>query len=261
MKEKLSILLVEDDSLACIKLADIIERRNDMILVGFTAHADKALEYIKDELPDVMILDLELHQGSGSGIEIMNRMREMKLPVRPYILITTNNSSNVTYQIARELGADYIMSKHQENYSEKYVIDFLRIVAPAIKENKNSAAAEKGITESPSSRDNRIKRRIITELGLVGISQKSVGFKYLTEAILINIKEPTQNVSSVIGKKYGKTESSVERAMQNAINRAWATCCIDDLMEYYTAKTSSAKGVPTLTEFIFYYVNKLTTEY
>ena len=49
--------------------------------------------------------------------------------------------------------------------------------------------------------------------------------------------------------------------MQNAINRAWAISNIDDLLENYTAKISSSKGVPTLTEFIFYYANKIKNEY
>jgi flavin-binding protein dodecin len=52
-----------------------------------------------------------------------------------------------------------------------------------------------------------------------------------------------QNLCNVIGQKYGKTESSVERAMQNAINKAWRTCDIDDLLHYYTARISSDKGV------------------
>ena len=58
-------------------------------------------------------------------------------------------------------------------------------------------------------------------------------------------------------QKYGKTDSSVERAMQNAINRAWRNSDIDELLTHYKAKISSDKGVPTLTEFIHYYANKI----
>ena len=49
--------------------------------------------------------------------------------------------------------------------------------------------------------------------------------------------------------------------MQNAIAKAWRTTPIDDLLKYYTAKISSDKGIPTITEFIYHYANKLKIEY
>ena len=45
--------------------------------------------------------------------------------------------------------------------------------------------------------------------------------------------------------------------MQNAINKAWRTTDIEDLSINYTARISSEKGVPTMTEFIYYYADKL----
>lgn len=261
MKKPLSVLLVEDDSYVCKQIINIIDNSDDMLLVGVTGDSDKALEYIRDYLPDTVILDLELHKGSGSGLDVLNGLKNDYSTIRPYILVTTNNSSIITYEIARQLGADYIMSKHQDNYSEKAVIDFLRLVAPAIKDRKSNSTISMDINEAPAYYEKRVTRRIISELNLIGVNQKSVGYKYLVDAIFITIKEPTQNICCIIANKYNKTESSVERAMQNAINRAWATSSIDDLLNNYTAKISSAKGTPTLTEFIFYYANKIKNEY
>ena len=48
--------------------------------------------------------------------------------------------------------------------------------------------------------------------------------------------------------------------MQNAIKSAWRTNDIDDLLTYYTAKINPNRGVPTLTEFIYYYANQITNE-
>ena len=64
-----------------------------------------------------------------------------------------------------------------------------------------------------------------------------------------------------MSEKYGKTEASVERAMQSAIDRAWKTAYIDDLEKYYTARINSTRGVPTLKEFIYYYAEKIKHEY
>lgn len=261
MEDKLSILLVEDDPLTCKKIVNLVDDSDDLLLVGVINNAFKALEYIRDTLPDAVILDLELHHGSGSGLNVLNGLKDLSLNTAPYILVTTNNSSAVTYEAARQLGADYIMFKHQEDYSEKYALDFLRMLAPVIKSKKQLLSLDKTKTETPAYYEKRMTRRIIAELNKIGVSPKSVGYKYLIDAIVMTIKQPRQNLCSMIAKNYSKTECSVERAMQNAINRAWATSDIDDLLANYTAKISSSKGVPTLTEFIFYYANKLKNEY
>ncbi len=261
MDKKLSIILVEDDPAACKEFNDYIEELDDILLTGVTNDAAKAMEYIKDFLPDVIILDLELHKGSGNGFTILQELRHLFFSVKPYILITTNNSSQVTYESARQLGADFIMSKHQTDYSVKNVVDFLRIMKPVIHSRKQEASVMHSATESPDIKNKRMIHRISTELNDIGISPKVIGYQYLIDAIHLIIKQPTQNLCTVIGEKYGKTESSVERAMQNAINKAWRTSDIDDLLRYYTARIHSDKGVPTMTEFIYYYANKLKNEY
>lgn len=263
MKEELSVLLVEDDTYVCQQFIELVDTYDDIKLVGITNNAFKALDYIRDILPDAVILDLELNNGCGSGLDLLRGLKTLMITDYPYILITTNNSSAITYEAARQLGADYIMSKHQEGYSEKNPLDFLRMLSSTIK-SKKSFKANTGsvpLPQSPAVFEKSLKRRIMSELDLIGINQKSVGHKYLVDAILSTINEPKPNISTTIGKKYGKTESSVERAMQNAINRTWATSDINDLLRYYTAKISSTKGVPTLTEFIFYYANKIKNDY
>lgn len=260
MDNKLSILLVEDDPHTCKQIINLVDDSDDLILVGVTNNAFKAVEIIKENIPDAVILDLELHMGSGSGLDVLSELRELSLSKFPYILVTTNNSSAVTYESVRRLGADYIMSKHQDGYSDKAPLDFIRLIAPVIKSNSFSDKKSDPGEEPPAFFEKRVTRRIVAELNLIGVNQKSVGFNYLVDAILITIKKPTQNICSVIGKKYGKTDSSVERAMQNAINRAWSISSIDELLVHYTAKISSSKGVPTITELIFYYANKIKNE-
>ena len=261
MDRKLSILLVEDDNEACKAIQQYIDELDDVSLVGIVNNSNTALEYVKTWLPEAIILDLELHQGSGNGLLFLNEIKQLDLAFYPFILITTNNSSAVIYEYARQSGADFIMAKHQADYSAKKVVDFLRIMKNTIHSKIASSAPEHSTTESPVQRSKRIARRINLELDYVGISPKHVGYKYLTDAIQQVIQEPTNKLCTIIGSKYRKTESSVERAMQNAIDKAWRTSDIEDLLEHYTAKINSEKGTPTLTEFIYYYANKIKNEY
>lgn len=260
MARELTVFLVEDDPCACKEIIQYIDTLEDMHLIDVTNNSEKAERLIRDNLPDAVILDLELHCGGGSGLSLLQRLQQDSPPRMPYILVTTNNSSAITYEAARQAGADYIFSKHQEGYSAKAAVDFLRTLKNVIQNSANTANSISK-TESPVQRDKRISRRISTELDRVGISPKATGYQYLIDGIQIVIKAPTQNLCSVIGQKYGKTESSVERAMQNAIAKAWRTTPIDDLLRFYTARISSEKGVPTITEFIYYYANKLKNEY
>lgn len=255
------ILIVEDDSSVCKNFVDIIDDTDGFKLAGVTNNSVRALEIIKDCLPDAVILDLELHNGLGNGLTLLQELSTIQLPKFPYILVTTNNTSVITYQTARHFGADFIMSKHQENYSENSVIEFLKMMQPVITISRTQFDNTKKTPETPAEQNKRITRRIMSELNLIGINTKSVGYKYLIDAIMIIMDAPTPNICNIIAKKYGKTESSVERAIQNAINRAWNTSPLKDLQLYYTAHISSAKGVPTVTEFIYYYANKIKNEY
>lgn len=261
MEKCLSVLLVEDDDIACRDIMHYIDELDDLELIGITNNSKKAIEYVTGQLPDAVILDLELHQGGGNGLQFLNELKQLDLRFCPYILITTNNTSAITYEYARQSGADFIMSKHQSDYISKNAVDFLRIMKDAILSKKISQAPEHNTVESPVQRNRRIIRRISTELDYVGISPKAVGYKYLLDAIQLIIDKPASNLCVVIGEKYGKTDASVERAMQNAINRAWRTSDINDLTEHYKARVSSEKGVPTLTEFIYYYANKIKNQY
>ena len=261
MENHLTILLVEDDKAACKEIMQYIDQLDDIDLVGITNDSGKAIECVVSLLPDAVILDLELHQGGGNGLLFLNKLKQMDMGIYPYVLITTNNTSAVTYEYARQLGADFIMAKHQADYSSKNAVDFLRLMKEAILSKKANRYPEHSTTESSEQRKKRIVRRISMELDYVGISPKAVGYKYLVDAIQLIIDKPAGNLCSIIGTQYGKTDFSVERAMQNAINKAWRTADIDDLTEHYTARISSDKGVPTLTEFIYYYANKIKNEY
>ena len=256
MDQALLVLLVEDDPIACREMVECMESREDISLVSVTNNARRAAELIQGFHPDALILDLELHQGGGNGLQVLEDLQRMDLPWKPYVLITTNNSSAMTHEAARNLGADFIMSKHQAGYAPQEAVHFLALLRDGILRHRQQAPAGSG-RETPEVLRKKLARRIIAELNQIGVSTKAVGYQYLIDAIQLALKGPTPNVCAAIGQSYGKSPASVERAMQNAIARAWRTTPIEDLLRYYTARISSEKGVPTITEFIYYYAAKL----
>lgn len=257
----LTILLVEDEPEICQTYAAYAEQMEDISLIGETADATEAVKMIQDNLPDVIILDLELPKGRGSGLDLLRDLQDTPLAVEPYIVVVTNNINDVTREYARSLGVGFIISKYQAGYSEKYVLDFLRPMKDMIQSTSHVRLTPEGTPETPAQRKNRMTKRIHAELDRIGINPKSLGYKYLTDGILIVIESETTYLCDKISKRYGKSAASVERAMQGAINKAWQTTDIDELLTLYTSRISSYKGVPTLTEFVYHYARKLRDEY
>ena len=263
MDRPLSVLIVEDDPVECALLVQCIEMREDVRLVGTTNNANTALEYARDHWPDAIILDLELHKGVGDGISFLKALDKAHSPTPPYILVTTNSVSGTTHDQTRRLGADFVMVKNQEGYSARAVIEFLRTLKDAIHDaqKKRRAGAElEAAPEAPAEQKRRAAVRAAAEIDRIGVSPKAIGRIYLIDAVLRVAGGQLRNVIPDIARAYGKSDASVERAMQNAINRAWNTADIEDLQRLYTARIRSDKGVPTLTEFIYFYANKVKTE-
>jgi flavin-binding protein dodecin len=167
----------------------------------------------------------------------------------------------MTHDRVRQEGADFIMVKSQEDYSTENVIEFLRSLKKTIHESRKKVKQRNDFDEdSPHDIKKRLEIRVTAEIDQIGISPKAMGRSYLIDAIMHRAEGHHGQVAA-IAKMYGKTEASVERAMQNAINRAWSTMQPDDLLLHYTARIHSEKGVPTVTEFVCHYANKMKIEY
>ena len=258
MDKILSILLIEDDVEACNELRHSIEKNDLLKLVEMTNDAHKALDYVRAHLPNVIILDLELHLGGGNGLMFLNDLKKLTLEHQPYILVTTNNMSEVTLEQARRLGADFTLAKYEDGYSADYVVDHIELMRAAIlkKNSKFSPLPEM----SPAEAEQLLIKRIHRELDLVGINPKAIGYQYLVDSIILTIQGCEETLGRALSTKYNKTGVSIERAMQNAIKQAWTTNDVEDLLQFYTARIRPEKGSPTLMEFVCYYANKLKND-
>lgn len=260
MERDLTVLLIEDEPVECMAITNYADTLEGIKVVAVTNSVEQALKHANDYLPDAVILDIELRKGSGNGFMFLEKLRESDIEALPYILVTTGNTSQITYDHVRDLGADFIISKHQEDYSAEAVIDFLCSMKSAIQHYAKRQGVSKELltTETPEEIAARMRKRINTELELVGINPKMLGKKYLIDAIQILVKRGRSiRICDEIAKMYGKTEPSVERSMQNAINAAWKGADIEDLRKHYTARINSERGVPTLAEFLYYYADKI----
>lgn len=79
MEKELTILLVEDEQSECDEIAAYVDTLDDISLIGVADRSDTALELIQDRLPDSVILDLELHYGSGNGLTLLHQYEAIEI--------------------------------------------------------------------------------------------------------------------------------------------------------------------------------------
>ena len=257
----MSLLIIEDDELECNKFKSYIESIENVKLIGVTNSSETGIEYFKTYTPEAIILDIELHEGQGSGIEFIEKLKEYTSDFRPIVVVTTNASSSLLYDKLHDEGVDLIFYKKQKDYSAKLVISSILSLRKALYKFNASKSDEVIMLETKAEHENKISKKIDSELDLIGISSHLKGRKYIYEAIMYLLTKDNdsekETVFNYLANKYKRSSSSIGRVMQTAINYAWRTSAPEDLEVFYTAKINYNTGVPTPTEFIYYYAQKI----
>ena len=106
----LRVLLVEDSKVLAERLGELIREIDSVDLVGTVASQTAAVDCVNDQPVDVLVLDLQLKQGSGFGV-----MRDLAAgDHRPQIIVFTNYDLPEYQQSARALGATHFLDKARD---------------------------------------------------------------------------------------------------------------------------------------------------
>lgn len=253
MKE-ITILVVEDDAQVCSNFKSIIDNYSELKILHFTNSSSEAMSFINLHNPDVVILDLELQDGEGSGIFLLKELQQKQLDAPPFIIVTTNNPSQSISDAIHQLGVDFTLKKYQPNYSEYFVLDHLLILQDQILSKKRKLNK---MLDNENYVEKSYKSQIFDELNTFGISLKSIAYEYLTDAILFTIEDPNANYLNMLSIKHNKSEDSIKKAIQYAINHAWDRTDTDILTKCYTSTIDVYQGSPTIKAFVKYYAEKV----
>ena len=249
--DKIKVLHIEDDPKELEDMRQAFEKEENLILVGATGDADDGLILVNKFLPEVIILDLELHEGSKDGAHFLRELRKQHIPFKPYIIVTTHNVSKIAHNMVRKLGADFIYTKSQTDYGPKLVIGNINnaretgVLGNALMEN-----------EAEYKKQSVYQKLIDDEFKAINLIPKNKGYIYLKESIEL-LDSGLYDYKDIIAKKYGVSAKKVEKVMQYEIKRIWNTTSTDILLKNYTQTFSSSTGYPTVKEFISYYCQKL----
>ncbi len=267
MKEKITVLIADDNQDFSKTLATYLGNEDDMEVVGIAKDGIEAVDLIKTYLPDVAILDVIMPHLDGLGVleRINNSNNIEKHPI--CIMLSAVGQDKITKK-AIALGADYYVVK-------PFDIELLMRRIREIKNFKpmpnNNFVGREPIRQyievnNPRKGGENLEASVTNIIHDVGVPAHIKGYQYLREAIMmvVNdidvINQITKSLYPQIAQKFNTTPSRVERAIRHAIEVAWSRGETNLMENIFGYTVSAAKGKPTNSEFIAMIADKLRLE-
>jgi DNA-binding NarL/FixJ family response regulator len=117
------ILIVEDEALVALGVASLLEDMGHEVC-GIAASVDEALALSRAHAPDLVLMDVNLHEG-GNGIDAANQLREFER--RPAVLFLTSYVDSETRRRMEEAEPFGIVQKpYDESHLQRRVSEALR---------------------------------------------------------------------------------------------------------------------------------------
>ena len=104
----LRVLLVEDSIILAERIREVLAQMFDVELVSTVGDEKAAIDAARANAVDVMILDLQLRQGTGFGV-----LRALGAD-RPIVVVLTNYAIPAYQKRAQELGVEYFLNKSKD---------------------------------------------------------------------------------------------------------------------------------------------------
>lgn len=268
MKEKITVLLADDNNEFATTLANYLQKDDEMEVIGMAKNGNEAYEMIINTKPDIVLLDVIMPHLDGLGV--LERLNATAMDKRPICIMLSAVGQDKITQKAIALGAQYYVVKPIDIELLIKRVKDVRHFKPAqnqgsyITREIKAQYIEIG-SENRKSEEN-LEALVTNIIHEVGVPAHIKGYQYLREAIMmvVNdidvINQITKQLYPQIANKYHTTPSRVERAIRHAIEVAWGRGQADTVESIFGYTVSAIKGKPTNSEFIAMIADKLRLE-
>ncbi len=108
--KKIKVLIVDDSIIVVERLSEIISEMTSVAPVLTSNSFNEATDLINVELPDVILLDLQL--PGKNGIELLSFVKSNYPQIK--IIIVTNRASDYYRDLCQDMGANSFIDKSTE---------------------------------------------------------------------------------------------------------------------------------------------------
>ena len=268
MKEKISVLIADDNQDFSRTLSNYINMQEDMEIIGMAKDGNEAIEMITNIEPDVVLLDVIMPHLDGLGV--LEKINSIDINKKPICIMLSAVGQDKITQKAIMLGAEYYVVK-------PFDIELLIKRIREIKFYRPNQSGDNFITRETKqpyidipnkniNKEENLEALVTNIIHEVGVPAHIKGYQYLREAIImvINdidvINQITKSLYPKIATKFNTTPSRVERAIRHAIEVAWGRGEQKTVENIFGYTISAVKGKPTNSEFIAMIADKLRLE-
>lgn len=260
--KKIKVGIADDNKDFCDILSDFFQDKDNIEITFIANDGIKAIEQIKEHMPEVLVLDMIMPHLDGLGV--LETINTLELPAYPRTIVLSAVGQETITQKAINLGAEYYIVK-------PFNLDILlkrinQLAGNSLPEEGklNFARAILHHQEKDSPEDLEIDiTNIIHE---IGVPAHIKGYQYLRDAITMVVEDMdllgavTKELYPAIAQLNNTTPSRVERAIRHAIEVAWNRGKIETINNLFGYTVQNDKGKPTNSEFIAIIADKLRLE-
>lgn len=247
--KNIKIMLIDENE-QTLKLLKENFDSSEFEVIGVASNGLVALEEIKTQKPDVIVMDVVL--SGVDGFNLIENINELKIDTKIIVLSSLSLEGFITK--ALNLGVSYYMIKpFNMEVLKNRILDVL---------NNNNTQNNMAII----SRNKNLEEKITNIFITVGIPAHIKGYQFLREAIKMAIDNPeiinsiTKKLYPSIAEKFETSASKVERAIRHAIEVAWNRGKIENINTLFGIKVYANNEKPTNGEFIALVADKMLLE-
>ena len=109
MKEKITLLIADDNRDFSQTLAKYLEKQEDMEVIGIAKDGVEAVDMIANTIPDIAIIDIIMPHLDGIGV--LEKIAKMETEKKPTCIMLSAVGQDKITQRAISLGAEYYVVK------------------------------------------------------------------------------------------------------------------------------------------------------
>jgi len=273
------VAIADDNKQYAELVANYLKSKEEIEVVGVSYDGFECIELLRNETPDILLLDMMMKQMDG--IAVLDRIRRMSF--QPKVIMLTAMADERLVERAMLKGAvDYLIKPFDLECLYERVLDIGRsdYGYGLYQQNYNYSVMQDMMVAEPTAvyqsgvklgridkRRKPIEIEITTLLHDMGVPTHVKGYQYLRDALLRTLANPqllecvTKELYPKIAEKYNTTPSRVERAIRHAIELACDRGNIDLMTEYFGYTINQSKGKPTNNEFIATVTDRIRLNY
>lgn len=126
------IILVDDHALCRTGLSDLLRERGGMNVIAALSSHDEVIRLLREETPDLLVLDLRMPEGDG--LSLLRRIRAEEIET-PAVILTMSDSDTDLYAALRAGVRGYLLKDMQPDEVIAAIDNVIRgelVLAPAM---------------------------------------------------------------------------------------------------------------------------------